>query len=271
MRRCIHIIRRFLARHRRNPLVLKFGRVLGSLHAGFENLDYDLQTNGERFVAKTIGAQTSHGIVFDVGANLGDWSAMASSCFPDGKIHAFEVIPSTYQQLLRRCASHPNVIPHPLGLSDRDGVQDFFYSEHRSDLASGVEGVHGATLNTSKMAVDVTRGDLFCERAGVGGIDFLKIDVEGLEPNVLNGFSRMLLSRQIKVIQFEYNIVNIRTKFLLRDFYQLLEGHGMTLGKIFPNHVEFRGYTYEHEDFRGPNYLAVQTGEQKLIMALAGN
>src|SRR5471030_2978963 len=155
MRRCLHLIQRFLARHRRSPLVSKFGRGLAACHAGFENLNYDLQTNGEAFVAKITGSQTSHGTVFDVGANLGDWSAMAAPYFRDGKIYAFEVIPSTYRQLLQRCASYPNVIPHHLGLSDREGTQDFFYSEHRSDLASGVEGVHGATLNTSKMAVKI--------------------------------------------------------------------------------------------------------------------
>jgi len=56
---------------------------------------------------------------------------------------------------------------------------------------------------------------------------------------------------------------------LLYDFYRFFEEHGYQVGKIYPDHVEFRGYSVRDEDFRGPNYLAIRRELQDLIAALS--
>jgi hypothetical protein len=71
-------------------------------------------------------------------------------------------------------------------------------------------------------------------------------------------------------VQFEYGYVNVLTKHLLRDFHQLLEAAGLVVGKIYPNHVDFRTYRLPDEDFLGPNYLAVRRSQERLIAALSG-
>ena len=68
------------------------------------------------------------------------------------------------------------------------------------------------------------------------------------------------------MIQFEYGYVNIVAKFLLYDFYKLLEGYGMKIGKIYPDFVDFRDYRYQDEDFIGPNYLAVHESVASSVM-----
>ncbi|MFM9971903.1 MAG: hypothetical protein ACKVQK_26275 [Burkholderiales bacterium] len=40
------------------------------------------------------------------------------------------------------------------------------------------------------------------------------------------------------------------------------------LGKLYPDHVDFRAYQLEDEDFLGPNYVAVRQGRGDLIEAL---
>jgi hypothetical protein len=62
--------------------------------------------------------------------------------------------------------------------------------------------------------------------------------------------------------------VNIITHFLLRDFYELLEGRAYAVGKLFPDHVDFRPYVLEDEDFLGPNYIAVRKMRPDIIAAL---
>ena len=117
----------------------------------------------------------------------------------------------------------------------------------------------------------VTTGDLYCSEHGIERIDFLKVDVEGAEREVLNGFSRMLDERRITAVQFEYGLVNIRSHVLLADFHELFESAGFAVGKIFPDGVDFRAYEIQRdEDFTGPNYLAVQRERQDLIDALRG-
>ncbi len=45
----------------------------------------------------------------------------------------------------------------------------------------------------------------------------------------------------------------------------------MVVGKLYPNHVHFRGYDLRRdEDFIGPNFVAVHRGRRDLLEALAG-
>jgi hypothetical protein len=70
------------------------------------------------------------------------------------------------------------------------------------------------------------------------------------------------------VIQFEYGYINITNKKLLIDFYNYFESKNYLLGKIFPKTVEFRKYHFKHEDFLGPNLIAVKKTEHDIINAL---
>ncbi len=95
-------------------------------------------------------------------------------------------------------------------------------------------------------------------------VDFLKLDVEGAEHLVLEGLENQLREQRVRFVQFEYGRVNILTHFLLRDFYQLFAKHGYVVGKIYPDHVDFREYDLNDEDFVGPNYLACRAGDEAL-------
>ena len=96
-------VRKFLAAHRRNKLVGKIGRSLGYFWQGFENQDYDVTTNGERFVLQSLAKVNLTATVFDVGAHWGEWASMAAAVL-QGTIHSFEVIPATYEKLRSACA-----------------------------------------------------------------------------------------------------------------------------------------------------------------------
>jgi hypothetical protein len=89
--------------------------------------------------------------------------------------------------------------------------------------------------------------------------------VEGAEHLVLRGFDDLLTADNIPVVQFEYGIVNILTKFLLRDFYYYFESRGYRIGKLFPASVRFREYRFQDEDFFGPNYVAASPRVVKLL------
>lgn len=248
-------------------------RLFCDLHESHENYDYDFAANGEASLLKKLAAATQpFRMVFDVGANKGDWSLLASKRFHSAQIHAFEIVPDTYACLAAACAGQPRVSCHNLGLSDTSGEIEVFLSGKESTTATCVAGFvekyHGQKTRTVRARV--TTGDAFCEQSGVNTVDFLKLDVEGFEDRVLRGFSRMLEQRRIRVIQFEYGRINIDTHFLLKDFHDLLEGVGMRVGKLYGNGVAFRRYRHRDENFLGPNYIAVRENDEELI-ALIGN
>ena len=111
---------------------------------------------------------------------------------------------------------------------------------------------------------EVTSGDAFCAARGIAAVDFLKVDVEGAEHLVFEGFAGALQERRIRFIQFEYGRVNILTGFLLKNFYELFARHGYVVGKIYPDYVDVREYDLGDEDFLGPNYLACRHDEPLL-------
>ena len=93
----------------------------------------------------------------------------------------------------------------------------------------------------------------------------MKIDTEGHEYSVLEGFTQMFQQEKIGCIQFEYGYISILTKKLLIDFYELLTPHNFVIGKITPDGVKFKEYHLFDEDFQGPDYLAVHKSRQDII------
>jgi len=114
----------------------------------------------------------------------------------------------------------------------------------------------------------VVRGDQYAQEHGIPSIDLLKVDVEGMEERVLQGFSRLFQEQRIRLVQFEYNTTNIVSKFLLRDAHQFFNHFGYRVGKLYPNHVEFRDYHYRQEDFCGPNLIVVRKEDDELLKLL---
>ena len=265
-------IRRFLARNRRHWLVNKIGRNLLYYYQGFDNQDYTLASNGEEFVLRTISLIYPHAIILDVGANRGDWAKTAVGAVPGGTIHAIEVIPATYEKLLETCAPLPGVKTYNVGLGDVSGRIEFSVANDKDELASGLAGVHGELHKFDFYTVEcpILTGDAFCEQHNLPRIDFLKLDIEGLEPMALKGFAGMLGEGRIGAVQFEYGQINLQARFFLGDFHEFFGRYGMKVGKIYPNYVDFREYHFTQDNLTGPNFIAVSQTETELIRALAG-
>ncbi|KPK97174.1 MAG: hypothetical protein AMJ95_10535 [Omnitrophica WOR_2 bacterium SM23_72] len=187
-------IGRFLARHRKNGLVFRLMNWLFLLHKLHENLDYDFFSNGEHFVLQTVQKNSRIETVFDVGANVGEWSKIAAETFSQARIYSFEIIPQTYERLLDNCVGHNNIKPFKTGLSDKDGECEAFFSPDKSDFATCVRNLSETFHNfqPGRITVKTTTGDRFCSQNKIETIDYLKIDVEGVESQVLKGFERML-------------------------------------------------------------------------------
>ncbi|MCU4179037.1 FkbM family methyltransferase [Bosea sp. BH3] len=233
----------------------------------YNNLNYDMETNGEFHVLdklKKVGVKT----IFDVGANKGDYTRACLSRFSDATIHAFEIAPPTYQKLKKNVSSE-RVVLNEFGLSNAAGAFDLDYNRDDDGSSSLLESskLHGG--NWAKISVNVRTGDSYCEEKGIGSIDLIKVDVEGVEHLVFDGFSKQFEREGISAVQFEFGMINIYSKFLLKDFYDLFSSHGFVLGPIMPRGVNFREYNTKDEDFQGPpNFFAVHRSKPEIIEAV---
>jgi FkbM family methyltransferase len=238
-----------------------------ALHLGYENFSYEFDVNGEANVLRALVDQ-GMAVIFDVGANVGAWLLAARKVFPQAEIHAFEIAPPTFAKLRQRIDGSTGAVTlNMVGLAAIDGRMTLNYVEQADGLSSGVAVI--GSFPSASIEVEVVTGDSYCRQRNIDRIDFLKLDVEGMEEAVLTGFSQMLAAGKIRVIQFEYGMVNIASRVLLKDFYEMLGAYGYAVGKIYPLAVEFREYDWRQEDFRGPNFLAVHESEPELLTLVA--
>ena len=234
--------------------------------AWYRNLDGDVHHNGERRVLEVLrgrGLRT----IFDVGANVGEWSGLARSVFPEATIHAFEIVGPTAAKLEAKFRGDAGVVVNRFGLSDAAGELEIRYFAHDDTLSTLIDYPHPG--QPSILPARVARGDDYVRENGIERIDFLKMDVEGAEHLVLRGLEECFREGRVSAVQFEYGTVNILTRFLLRDFYELFAAAGFRVGKIYPTYVDFRDYSFDQEDFLGQNYLAVSAERADWIEALS--
>jgi FkbM family methyltransferase len=249
------------ARVRRNSVIRTVAKLSRQYLKWFGNASYKFGKNGERWLLETLRDEPIR-TVLDIGANVGKWSLVAAEMFPQATVYALEIIPATASELRTRMVGQSRIKTFNLGLTDRTGTVTMRYHPSASAHATFTEYPH--SWEGQRIACPVMKGDEFLAREGIQEVDFLKLDVEGAEHLVLRGFEELLRERRVRLVQFEYGRVNILTRFLLKDFYELFAGYGYLLGKIYPDHVDVRGYDLADEDFLGPNYLACRPDDAAL-------
>jgi FkbM family methyltransferase len=225
----------------------------------------DPATSGEFAVQAALieASQTDRRLcVFDVGANVGGWSrSFLEHCASHGveaEIRAFEPNEGTYENLVRNLSKWQldgRVDANRLALSSRDESRTFY----SSGVNSGVSGFYRSGDTISEKTVRATTLDQYCSDRGVEQIDFVKIDTEGHDLEVLYGAQDMLGRERISAIQFEYNQKWMFSRHFLHEVFAYLAPFGLAIGKITPRGVEFYPrWDREIETFREANFLAVK-------------
>ena len=183
------------------------------------------RVSGERIAIRMGVGGKSAPIVFDVGANEGQWLAKVLACCPSACIHAFEPQASLAGQIARK---YPGVSVNNLALADAVGTLELCDyaahtgSQHATLLKGVIDGIHHGEARHVQVPVGTV--DEYCMQRGIERIDLLKIDVEGFELKVLQGAKRMLEERRVDIIQFEFNEMNVIGRVFLNDFASCLQG-----------------------------------------------
>jgi FkbM family methyltransferase len=233
-----------------------------------KNLNYDINTNGESYVLDRI-LSLNINVVFDVGANEGEWAKLVTSKNSFVNVYSFEIVPSTFNKLQDATLNISNINVYNFGLSNKTDNVVINFSKDDDKLSSLIAGSEIHNINWDKIVCKVIKGDEFCDSFKIDTIDFLKIDTEGSENLVIEGLIKKFKNDKIKIVQFEYGMTNIYSKYLLIDYYKYFESMNFKVGKILPNGVDFRDYNPQMEDFFGPNFIAVNKKYYEIISMLS--
>jgi FkbM family methyltransferase len=164
------------------------------------------------------------GIIFDVGGHQGittQWFSRKAR-----HVHTFEPMPENVDTIRTTLAVRgiKNVTVHPVAVSDHVGTDDFHIYQTRGHNSLGRTNASGYCYSIS---TKTTKLDDFADENGIESIDFLKIDVEGFELEVLKGSTKLLSTQRIKCLLFEANMLLLASiGKSAGPIYDLLLSHG---------------------------------------------
>lgn len=144
------------------------------------------------------------GSFLDIGANLGWYSLFASKIVgPKGRVFAFEPEQNNFQLLQHNCEANnlANVTALNFGLSDRERIAELYMSKTNfGDYSLG----RPMDQTTGIQEVSLKRLDSVLSLEDFQRVQLIKIDVQGAEPQALEG-GRALLQKHQPFIIIEFS------------------------------------------------------------------
>lgn len=208
-------------------------------------LNYENYTvSGERRFLTRFFERNPTAVVFDVGANAGQYSELVRKLGPGTVMHAFEPHPVSFAQLAQ-LATRIGVTAHPFALGEDSGEIEFFDyadeagSQHASVYREVIEAMHKRPSVSQKVRCETL--DAVADEMAVTQIGLLKIDTEGHELAVLKGARRLIEANAIDVIQFEFNEMNVISRVFMKDFFALLPNYRI-YRLLSDGVIEFQAY-----------------------------
>lgn len=180
----------------------------------------------------------------DVGGNIGMTALAMSTVCGSGKVAAVEPVPAAYALLKKNTSQVSNVKIWNFALGKTPGVLPMQgYSDNLSGSfisdAFHIEEKNHFTVNVEVKTIDDTFSTL-----GLDRLDFMKIDVEGFELEVLDGAAKTLQQYKPRVIlEMNHWCLNMFRRISIPEFRERLMA-------IFP--VVYAVEAGEYLDFTDP-------------------
>lgn len=232
-----------------NAMMKVFGSKFTRETHNFYKRVFDTDSRFEKeLIIKTLGYVGKGGIVLDIGANIGRWAIPISEKIGDtGHVFAFEPNEESLSFLRHKVSGLQNVSTYKIALSNGDAEQQDFLIQKGVSCPPNAAVANTASQITDKENFDIVKVptsslDNFIKAHNIRIIDFIKIDVEGHELEVIKGFKNgIAMFTPILAIE----ILNEKWKgghACTAEVVQLLLKEGYTVGQF--NEIS---HTYEFD------------------------
>lgn len=150
----------------------------------------NMPDNSWKYALRSVSLNSPSAVIIDIGSNVGAFSlSLAKKCLECGliktQIVSFEPNPIVYQKLLGNIANNVNlktiINTEILAIGNEVGSMGMIFEAQNTG--------HGRISNTSEesVLVEMTTLDNYFKNKNLNRLDFIKIDVEGYEPFVIDG------------------------------------------------------------------------------------
>ena len=154
-------------------------------------------------------------VIFDVGANDGESIERFKKIFSKSKIYSFEPDDNAFQRLKKNYYNKENIEIFDFGISNRDGNQQFYSYDHDKISSLMRLDANSKLFKSRKIAknsgedfeklkdIKIVKLDSFVKDKNIPRINILKIDVQGYEPEVIEGAKYLIENNKIDIIEME--------------------------------------------------------------------
>jgi FkbM family methyltransferase len=122
-------------------------------------------------------------VVLDIGANVGAFARWARGCWPDAEIHCYEPATALFALLEENLAGDAKATAEKVAISEKAGSAWLYYGKCNSGCNSLYQLGEQTALAGEKVLT--LAPDL------LPPADFIKIDTEGAEVEILNGYAHL--------------------------------------------------------------------------------
>lgn len=182
--------------------------------------------------------------IFDVGANIGEFTKEMLTFFPQSTFYAFEPIPKTFKVLKQRFILNSNIVCSELACGAKKGVATM----QAVPLCGSNKIIKSEKNRSNTRQVKIVSLTEFCKKNNICQVDLLKTDVEGYDLQVLFGSEKLLKKKLISAVYCEVNLRNdsahgnffLIHKYLKKlgyEFYAMYDysGAGLPIDESFTN------------------------------------
>jgi FkbM family methyltransferase len=161
-------------------------------------------------------------VVIDAGANIGLTSIYASKLTGSkGSVYGFEPLNSTFELLCKniRINRIKNIVPLQIALSNYNGKGNIYPNIH---INRGAASLNPNQVEQNPIDVEVKTLNSWIKENNIFNIDFIKIDVEGSELELLKGASELFQHSPKPTICMEYS-EEVSRDNNINDLYNFLK------------------------------------------------
>lgn len=165
-------------------------------------------------------------VIFDIGACEGEDSIRYSNLFETAKVYSFEPLPDNYKKCVENISKFASdrINVFQIALSSSNGFATFYVSSGNPEGVNQSDWNYGNKSSSlyppdfsynklewlkfeKEIEVEIQTLSSFCEKQSIAQIDFIHMDVQGAELDVLKGAGDKLKS--IKAIWLEVENVSM--------------------------------------------------------------
>lgn len=208
-----------------------------------------ISNNEAKAVLELRGQMSADPIVFDVGSNKGGWADILINNVKE--MHLFEPNDRllTYTMVKYDYLKNVQYVNKAVTAYPNQTVDFYYFTNENNGLSAIYDNPKWDYLPKQKTKVHTISLDYYWKSQKQ--IDFIKIDVEGMEWEVLKGCRSLLQNKQIRFIQVEYSE---HYEFLGIKFADLIGWMGGFGYKCYSFEGTFKEVTDFVEDYRLENF-----------------